>query len=74
MENKVFPSVLVNNKLYFSFAEAAKCLDYSESTLWREVNKMNIRYLDHPSGKLFLQEWIDEHLERRTVAPRKLIR
>lgn len=70
----VTPSILVNNKLYFNFKEAAECLNYSDSTLRRECDRGNIRYMNHPKGKIFAQEWINEYLERKTVAPRKILR
>lgn len=70
----VKPTILVNNKLYYSFAEAAECLNMSQASLRRECDRKNIRYMNHVTGKIFAQEWLDEYCERKTIAPRKLQR
>lgn len=71
MEEKILPTIRINNKLYYSFEQAAKILKISVSTLRREINKKNIRYLPHNHyGNVFLPEWLDEWLEHKIVVPR----
>lgn len=61
----------VNGINYFTFYGTMVALEISESTLKRDMRKRKIKYFQHTSGPLFMQEWLDEWTRRRTVEPLK---
>ena len=61
----------LNGKSYYTVEGASERLGISRSSLCRELRKKAIRVLKHPRGNLFLQEWLDEWIERKTFSPNK---
>ena len=74
METAIKPTIPINGKLYFNLEGAALALNKSVHTVRREISKKRIRFLDYGRGKYILPEWIDEYLEKLTVAPKKIIK
>lgn len=74
MDTVIKPTVPINGKLYFDLAGAASALLRSEHTIRREISRGRIRFLNYGRAKYFLQEWLDEYLEKLTVAPKKVIK
>ena len=59
---------------YYTLHKAAEVLGISERSLSREINRKNIKWLDHLQGKLFHPLWCEEWVQHRTVQPRKTAR
>jgi hypothetical protein len=74
MDTAVKPDFPINGKLYFNLEGAALALKRSEHTIRREISRQRIRFLDYGRAKYFLPEWLDEYIEKLTVAPKKIIK
>lgn len=74
MDTAIGPTFPINGKLYFDLQGAALALKRSEHTLRREIGRQRIRFLNYGRAKYFLPEWLDEYLEKLTVAPKKVIK
>lgn len=71
MDTILKPTHLINNKHYFNLKEATVVIKRSVTTLRREIGRKRIRYLNYGREKYFLQEWLDEYIDKLTVQPRK---
>lgn len=71
MDTVIKPSVLINGKLYFDLAGAAKSLHRSVHTIRRDIGRKRIKVLDYGRAKYFLPEWLDEYILRLTEEAKK---
>jgi len=61
----------INGQTYYTKFGAAERLNISEASLKREANSRRISSLKHTTGLVFLQEWLDEWLEKRLTYAKK---
>ena len=59
---------------YYYLWKAAEMLGMSERSLSREINRKNIRWLDHLGGKFIHPDWCQEWILAHIVQPRKSTR
>lgn len=70
-QRKIEPTIHIGDLLYYPIEDAAEYINTSIHTLRRETYVKNIRYLNHPRGLMFLPEWLDEWILRKTMEPKK---
>lgn len=61
----------INGQTYYTKFGAAERLKMSEASLKREANSRRISSMKHTTGLVFLQEWLDEWIEKRRTYARK---
>lgn len=74
MEGKIRPTKLINNKAYYTFGQAMALLDFSKRTLQRKMKRREIQFLKLGRETFFLQDYIDEYLEKQTMKAKNSIK
>ncbi|MBO4712583.1 MAG: helix-turn-helix domain-containing protein [Fibrobacter sp.] len=74
MEGKIRPTKLINNVAYYTFGQAMSLLDFSKRTLQRKMKRREIQFLKLGRETFFLQDYIDEYLEKQTVKAKIFIK